>query len=130
MKKIFFLLGLLCASENAQAESNEYTLANGVLDAAIVGSFPLAYAELPRDKFYHYVAGAATSVVANRVCDAWIFKNYPDKKWLSALCGVGSSMLVGGLKELYDSKHGGTVEFDDFLATSAGGAVVTLHFVF
>jgi len=39
------------------------------------------------------------------------------------LLGVISSFVVGGLKEVYDSGHGGTVDSMDAIATGLGGFV-------
>jgi hypothetical protein len=87
------------------------------------------YLKAPRDKFYHYVAGAAVAVVANRLCHGVIFRNSSHRKLLSNLCGLGSAVLAGALKEVYDSRTGGNVESKDFWVTGMGGAVVSLRFI-
>lgn len=109
-------------------KDQKYTFKKALLDAAILASFPLARDQFPRDKFYHYTAGASAALVANRICYGIVFKKNKHRKLFSNLCGLGSAALAGGLKELYDSKTGGTVEFNDFAATTLGGAVVTLRF--
>lgn len=111
-------------------DQRKYTLKKGLVDAAILASFPVMYKYAPRDKFYHYVAGASAALAANRFCYEVVFKNNEHRKKYSDICGVGAAALAGALKEFYDSRTPGhTVDFKDFAATAAGGAVISMRFI-
>ena len=62
------------------------------------------------DKLYHFAAGL---IIGGGV--AYLTHR--------ADCGVGAAALAGIAKELWDSKHGGTVETMDAVATVIGGVV-------
>jgi len=89
----------------------------------------MALPSLPQDKANHVVYGAGIAVVAGYV--AYVL-HLP-----VAGVGLGAAVVFGALKEALDyyqnlqltkagqsPTHG--VEFNDFLATSAGGALATL----
>lgn len=66
---------------------------------------------IPQDKLLHFIAGAMTVALVSVVrCLAPY----------SVLFGI----LAGALKEWYDSRHGGSVELMDFVATTAGAGVM------
>ena len=64
-------------------------------------------------------------MVASTVGYHWSYKKHNNKS-RAQITGMLTSISVGILKELYDSKTGGTVERRDVLATMMGGAVVTV----
>ena len=88
----------------------------------------MALPSLPQDKANHVVYGAAIAVVAGYI--AYVL-HLP-----AASVGLGAAVVFGALKEAVDyyqntqlvkagqsPTHG--VEFNDFLATSAGGLLAT-----
>ena len=74
-----------------------------------------------KDKQAHFVAGMVASAAGYH----WSYKRH-NNKTRARLTGMLTSISVGILKELYDSKNGGTVESRDVLATMMGGALVTV----
>lgn len=74
-------------------------------------------AQIQQDKVLHFGAGAVVGGVAYAVTYD-VTKN----KTKAVLASIGSSLLIGLGKELYDSRKGGT-GFDnaDLLATGLGG---------
>ena len=74
-----------------------------------------------KDKQIHFAAGMVASTVGYH----WSYKRHGNKS-RAQITGMLTSISVGILKELYDSKTGGTVESRDVLATMMGGAVVTV----
>jgi hypothetical protein len=71
-----------------------------------------------RDKINHFTAGYIIGYAGN-VSIYEITKN----KHIAFVSGIGLSILAGHLKEVYDSKHGGIYNKNDFIATSSGGIV-------
>ena len=86
----------------------------------------LSFAQLltEEDKQMHFAAGAITSTL---VYDYVYNKTESKKKAL--VYSIGSSILVGTLKELVDSRQDGN-RFDgrDLLATTYGGITLSLTF--
>ena len=74
-----------------------------------------------KDKQAHFAAGIAAGALGYH----WSYKRHNNKS-RAQITGMLTSISVGILKELYDSKTGGTVESRDVLATMMGGAVVTV----
>ena len=68
---------------------------------------------IPKDKAMHLAAGAATSVVV--FCAT-------GNPWL----GFAAAVVAGAAKEYWDSKGHGCVELMDFVATTAGGLLISL----
>ncbi len=73
----------------------------------------------------HFWLGAGTAGVSMLALERWD----PEARWYTKLLvGVGSAALVGAAKEWSDGKdpihH--TVDQDDFVATTIGGATVAL----
>lgn len=64
--------------------------------------------QLPPDKAGHLIAGLLVYCVAGLA---------------SPTAGLAAAAVVGVLKEAYDSTGRGHVEFLDFMATAAGGAI-------
>ena len=62
------------------------------------------------DKIKHFGAGAIASAFGYAVTGDWAI-------------GVSASALLGGGKEVYDSRGHGTVEVLDAVATGLGGVV-------
>ena len=73
------------------------------------------------DKQIHFAAGMVTSAAGYH----WSYKKY-NNKTRAQITGILTSISAGVLKELYDSRTGGTVERRDVLATMMGGAAVTV----
>ena len=73
------------------------------------------------DKQIHFAAGMVASAAGYH----WSYKKY-NNKTRAQITGILTSISVGVLKELYDSRTGGTVERRDVLATMMGGAVITV----
>ena len=68
---------------------------------------------VPKDKLLHFIAGMLlTAVVACIRCVAPF----------SVIVGI----ISGAVKELWDSKNGGSVELMDFIATSAGAMTMQI----
>lgn len=63
------------------------------------------------DKLLHFSAGYGTSTIVTGVANKHAV-------WY----GIGSSVIIGAGKEIYDIKHG-TVDGMDFVATVIGGVV-------
>lgn len=74
-------------------------------------------AQIQNDKLKHFGVGAVVGTGAY-----FITYKYTESKTKSIIACIGSSILVGLAKELYDSRKGGT-GFDnaDLLATGFGG---------
>ncbi len=64
--------------------------------------------QLPPDKAGHLIAGLLVYCVAGLV---------------SPVAGLAAAAIVGAAKEAYDATGRGHVEFLDFVATAAGGAI-------
>ena len=67
------------------------------------------------DKYVHFIAGEGIFA---------LFFVVLHNAFLSALSAV---VLAAALKELWDSRGHGTVEFADFVATVLGGAAVLFY---
>lgn len=79
------------------------------------------------DKQGHFVLGAMSAGIAILTLD--MFK--PDAPWYArAIVGTVAAAVVGAAKEYADSKDplNHNVELDDFVATTTGGAVLSLTF--
>ena len=72
-----------------------------------------------KDKQLHFTAGA----IAGGLGYAWSYDKHKNKK-KAFIAGVCSSFAVGFVKELYDSRTGGTVESRDVAATTLGGLTI------
>ena len=72
-----------------------------------------------QDKQLHFIAGA----IAGGLGYKWSYDKHKNKK-KAFIAGVCSSLAVGLVKELYDSRTGGTVEIGDVAATTLGGLTV------
>ena len=64
--------------------------------------------QLPQDKANHLAYGLAIFCIVGLV---------------SPIAGLAAAVIAGALKEAYDSTGRGNVEFLDFVATAAGGAI-------
>gem|GEM_PF-4133643 len=99
-------------------------------DALFTASVVLATRTLEHDKVLHYIAGAAIGKFAGSLCDK-LYTGGPNrfsKRQMNALCSAGAAALVGAIKELYDHKYGGNVEFNDFAVTAAGGLFISFKY--
>jgi len=78
--------------------------------------------EIPFDKQLHTVSGMFSSAVGYE----YVWERTKDRK-KSVIGGIATSILVGTLKELIDSKQSGN-KFDhqDLVATAIGGTIFTL----
>ena len=72
-----------------------------------------------QDKQLHFMAGT----IAGGLGYKWSYDKHKNKK-KAFIVGVCSSLTVGLVKELYDSRTGGTVEIGDVAATTLGGITV------
>ena len=72
-----------------------------------------------QDKQLHFTAGA----IAGGLGYKWSYDKHKNKK-KAFIAGVCSSFAVGLVKELYDSRTGGTVEIGDVVATTLGGLTI------
>ena len=72
-----------------------------------------------QDKQLHFIAGT----IAGGLGYKWSYDKHKNKK-KAFIAGVCSSFAVGLVKELYDSRTGGTVETGDVAATALGGITV------
>ena len=72
-----------------------------------------------QDKQLHFTAGA----IAGGLGYKWSYDKHKNKK-KAFIAGVCSSFAVGLVKELYDSRTGGTVEIGDVAATTLGGLAI------
>ncbi len=83
-----------------------------------------------QDKQGHFILGAATASISmlayERFCEAR--HQDPPAWWQSAAVGIASSVVVGAVKEWSDSRDPNhhSVDRDDFIATTTGGAAVSL----
>ena len=68
---------------------------------------------MTKDKILHLAAGAIASAVV-----FWISGN----PWL----GLAAAVVAGVAKEYWDSRGHGTVDVWDFVATTAGGLLISL----
>lgn len=71
------------------------------------------------DKLLHFIAGL---LVAEGVAGA--LSHFA--RLYALIVGLAASVVVGYLKERWDSKHGGVVSDKDFVATVIGGSVGTI----
>lgn len=71
---------------------------------------------IPRDKQLHATAGATIGGLASLI----LIGLTGSPSW-GMILGFAAAAVAGLGKELWDSKHGGHVELEDFLATCAGG---------
>jgi len=67
-----------------------------------------------QDKVGHFVVGAGAAIVARET-------------GLTTLQTCVATLVLGGLKEIHDSRYGGTVEIADALSTGAG-CIISLEF--
>ena len=72
-----------------------------------------------KDKQLHFTAGT----IAGGLGYKWSYDKHKNKK-KAFIVGVCSSLAVGLVKELYDSRTGGTVEIGDVAATTLGGLAI------
>jgi|TARA_B110000914_G_scaffold206847_1_gene203020 uncharacterized protein YfiM (DUF2279 family) len=72
-----------------------------------------------KDKQLHFTAGT----IAGSLGYKWSYDKHKNKK-KAFIAGVCSSFAVGLVKELYDSRTGGTVEIGDVAATTLGGLTI------
>ena len=76
------------------------------------------------DKIQHGFGGAIISTATYELC-----KYNGIKKRDAILISIGTSFTIGLLKELYDSRKGGTgFNIYDLSATTLGGLVITIKF--
>ena len=97
------------------------------LDAGVVAGVMVSKNFLPKDKFQHVAAGALISYGATEIAKIF-FKNQDHAKLKSILTGVATATIVGIAKELRDRKGHGTPDVKDALATSIGGALVSIRY--
>ena len=72
-----------------------------------------------KDKQLHFTAG----ILASSLGYKWSYDRHKNKK-KAIIAGVCSSLAVGLVKELYDSRTRGTVELGDVAATTLGGLTI------
>jgi uncharacterized protein YfiM (DUF2279 family) len=76
------------------------------------------------DKVQHFVGGEIISISAYEVC-----KYYDIPKKHSIIISISTAFTIGLLKELYDSRKGGTgFNVYDLGATTLGGVIITIKF--
>ena len=86
----------------------------------------LSYSQLltQKDKQYHFVAGALVSAATY----SFVYSKTKSKR-KALIYSVASSILIGTLKELSDSREkGNTFDKRDLLATSYGGLSIGVTF--
>jgi hypothetical protein len=78
---------------------------------------------IPKDKWQHFCLG---SVIA-----PWplLLVGAVAGFWLGLLISIAAVVLIAYAKEVWDGKNGGTFDWMDFWATTAGGAVIWLTLV-
>lgn len=101
-------------------------ISNYGLTAAMVAGSYITYINAEDDKKKHFIVGALVGGVATTLARVY-FKgdDYADLK--SFLVGAGSALLIGTLKEIYDSTGRGTVDTMDAVYTALPGAAVALR---
>ncbi len=109
---------------------------NILLDLAVIAGIVMIGKKLPKDKKYHFYAGALTGAVAGVWCKrSSRAQSVTNPRKRNFLCSLGAASVVGVLKEVYDNTEDssgekrGNVEAKDALITAAGGAVMGLTFL-
>lgn len=74
------------------------------------------------DKICHYLVCLLISLVIILSMNMLIGVSL----WLSGIIGLAISMVIGVLKEIYDSKHGGIFDKQDLAADIIGGMSGTI----
>ncbi len=99
-----------------------------VASAGVLASSALVLrTDLPMDKKRHYLAGVVIGAGATGAAKLLLRKSTPNYALKAALIGVGTSILIGLGKEVYDSRSGkGTPDKRDAFFTMAGGFHGTL----
>ena len=107
----------------------EYLLAANFAANVAVG-FKFMYSNW--DKEQHFLVGYGIANVSNGIFQLLLPKDMKHRVLVSTLLGFGMSVLAGAGKEFYDAQHpqSHTADMNDFLATSAGGAIGTLTLKF
>jgi uncharacterized protein YfiM (DUF2279 family) len=71
------------------------------------------------DKILHMSFSAFFGMAGNAYC----YKELELSEAQSFWCGVGTALVIGGLKELYDKHNGGVADWEDMQANAIGGAL-------
>lgn len=83
-----------------------------------------------QDKARHFLAGYVVGNVTNGLSQLMLDDDVKNRRLVSILIGVASSVLVGIGKEVLDSRGHGTASIGDALATGAGGITGSLTLSF
>jgi hypothetical protein len=107
----------------------EYLLAANFVGNMAVG---FRFMNATWDKEKHFLVGYGIANVSNGIFQLLLPKDMKHRVLASTLLGFGMSVLAGAGKEIYDARHplNHTADINDFLATSAGGAIGTLTLKF
>lgn len=95
--------------------------------AAGIGAMKL---DPSQDKTRHFLAGYVVGNISNGLSQLMLPDDVKNRRLVSALVGVASSILVGIGKEVIDSRGRGNASIADALATGAGGIVGSLTISF
>jgi len=80
-------------------------------------------AQIKQDKVNHFIAGNLISSNASLIT-----YKITDNKKKAFLVGLGTGVIAGAAKELYDSTGRGTCDFTDFAWTCIGASVSSIVF--
>ena len=114
---------------NSETTKEEYLLAANFAADMGVG---LRFMNATWDKEQHFLVGYGIANFSNGLFQLLLPKDMKHRVLVSTLLGFGMSVVAGAAKEYYDSRHplNHTADINDFLATSAGGAIGTLTLKF
>lgn len=76
---------------------------------------------IPKDKLLHIIAGMIVALIAIRLSVLLI-----GSWWIIRLIGLSASILAGLGREIQNKVQGSKFDIMDWLATIAGGAIVSL----
>lgn len=107
--------------------SSRFSLEHLALDAGVISGVMVSKNFLPEDKFQHFASGVLIGYGATEIAKIF-FKNQDHAQLKSILTGVAAATIVGIAKELRDRNGHGTPDFKDALATSLGGALVSIRY--
>ena len=88
----------------------------------VMGIVGFANAQIPRDKQLHFAAGT----IAGATGYTYVWQKTKDKN-KALLAGIGTSLLAGTAKELFDAtKSGNKFDTKDLAATALGGITISV----
>ena len=73
------------------------------------------------DKIMHIGVSVITGMAGNAFCYQELGFTEVQSWW----CGIGTALVIGGMKEWYDSNHGGRFDWEDMAANGVGGTIGT-----